>query len=243
MSLSNVVLPAVQPLTARFEDKQVLNAKFTLYKFELSQPHRFTFLAGQYVSIQVDDAGNRRSYSICSKPSIDHGFELLVDTTPQGLGVQYLESLKFGDTITALGPMGQFILANPLEPELYFIASGSGIAPFYGMITQLLQDEQETRPMYLYWGLRHAEDLCWQDEFQLLSQAFSNFRFEPTLSQAPDGWPLSRGRVTDVFFAHDCSPSAGYYLCGNGQMIQDMQKLLTEEKHVPSERIHFEKFY
>lgn len=232
-----------QKLTVRLEDKRVHNEKFVQYKFELVEPFRLQFQAGQYVSLQVSDTGERRSYSICSKPGIDHGFELLVDVTPAGVGVQFLENLAFGQQVEALGPMGRFVVqVEPREPELYFIATGSGIAPFYGMITDLLQDKQDQRPIHLYWGLRHPQDMCWQEEFELLAEAFSQFHFEPILSQPPEGWPLSRGRVTDLLYAKDCPSEAGYYICGGTSMIQDVAGLL-KEKNIAEEHIHFEKFY
>jgi len=37
-------------------------------------------------------------------------------------------------------------------------------------------------------------------------------------------------------------PEAGYYLCGNKQMIDDVQKFLLQ-KGVSNDRIHHEKFY
>lgn len=232
-----------QRCTARLEDKLQHNSKFTQYMFELVEPHTVPFLAGQYVSMKVSDQGLRRSYSISSSPGITHGFELLLDITPQGVGTKYLESLKFGDTVEILMPMGMFTIAeDPTEKHLVFIATGSGVAPFYSMIQDLLQEKHDPRPITLFWGLRYAEDLFWEDEFSRLSEAFPQFVFHPVLSKAVDEWPLCRGRVTDCLSVHTLPENAGYYLCGNAPMIADVSALLTQ-KGITKEHIHHEKFY
>ena len=84
-----------QVFTAKLADRFVHNPKFTEYHFELVQPNKMNFQAGQYVSMAVDPAGHRRSYSIVSTPDNDHGFSLFVDVEPNGLGVQYLDPVSY----------------------------------------------------------------------------------------------------------------------------------------------------
>lgn len=235
-------MPPIKAI-ARLEDKHQHNHKFIQYMFELQEPHSVPFLAGQYVSIKVSERGDRRPLSICSRPDISHGFEIVNDITPQGIGTKYLENLQFGDTIEVLMPMGLFtIVDDPREKNLVFIATGSGIAPIYSMVQDLLQVKQDTRPITLYWGLRYVEDLFWQDEFERLSEVFPHFKFHPVLSKAVDEWPLCRGRVTDCLSVHALPADAGYYLCGNAPMIADVVALL-EQKGVAKEHVHHEKFY
>jgi NAD(P)H-flavin reductase len=230
-----------QQFIATLEDKQQLNAKFTWFKFELTDPHEMPFEAGQYVSILVSDKGERRSYSISSSPEIFHGFEILVDLAPMGIGSVYLDQLKFGDQIKILGPLGRFTV-DETEPAFTFVATGSGLGPLHSMVLDLLQQKHVVKPMILYWGLRHAEDLVWVAEFQELAQAFPNFKFHPVLSQSPQEWPLCRGRVTDCLNIHDLLPDSGYYLCGSEQMVTAVSAQLLGTGIKP-EKIHHEKFY
>lgn len=233
-----------QKFIARLEEKTQLNEKFVQFSFELVTPHMMDFQAGQYVSIRVDDHGTRRSYSICSRPDINHGFELLIDIEPQGIGVTFLQNLRYGQEIEVLGPMGQFMIEDKQDEEsLVFVATGSGVAPFYSMIQDRLQVKQDLRPMILYWGLRYADQLFWQDEFSQLAENFSNFKFHPVLSKPAEGWVLCSGRVTDCLSVHDLLPNAGYYLCGGKQMIEDTVKLLTTTLEIKQENIHHENFY
>jgi NAD(P)H-flavin reductase len=201
------------------------------------------FYAGQYVSIKVAEDGTRRSYSICSSPSIDHGFELLVDVSPQGPGSRFLQKLEIGEDIEMLAPLGRFTLHGSEEwSSLTFIATGSGIAPFRGMIQHLLQDEQDERPIQLLWGMRYPQHLFWQDEFEELVDYFENFSFHPVMSQAGEGWTLCRGRVTDCLQTHDWDPTGGYFLCGSTAMIEDTVAVL-QSQGVPAEKIRYEQFY
>ncbi|MDQ3008708.1 MAG: FAD-binding oxidoreductase [bacterium] len=228
--------------SAKLADKKILNDKFEQYFFEVVQPHHLPFTAGQYVSIKVSDLGERRSYSLASSSAIDHGFELLVDVSPQGLGTKYLQSLKFGQEIAALGPLGVFTISDsPAEKQLALVATGSGIAPFRSMILELLQQKNDPREITLYWGMRHAAQLFWMDELQELADAFPQFHFHPTLSQAPTEWPLCRGRVTDCVSHHPIKPDTGYYLCGNSAMMADMMSFL-KANDVPDSLLHIEKF-
>lgn len=231
-----------KPFTAKFEEKIEHNAKYSEYHFEMTKPHELGFMSGQYVSLAVDSNGQRRSYSLCSTPAAQHGFELLVDHSPAGVGAQFLSRLEFGDEVKGVGPIGQFVLSNQPEEELVFIGTGSGIAPLRSMILDLVQVRQDQRQISLYWGMRQAQDLFWLDEFQGLVEQLPNFDFYPTLSQPPTEWTLSTGRVTDLILAHQFRPATGFYLCGGASMIQDTVKILTE-KGVSSENIHHEKFF
>lgn len=241
MTEKQLITPQVYK--AKLADKIVLNEKFTTYRFELVTPNQFIFSAGQYVSFLVSDKGERRSYSISSSPDIDHGFEITVDVVPAGLGVTFFENLNFGDEVQVLGPMGEFIIQpGELENEIVFIATGSGVAPMRSMIIDLLRNKGDQRKIILYWGLRHEENLIWQDEFQDYAQTFANFSFHPVLSQARQEWPLCRGHVTDCLSIHDLPEQAGYYLCGSTAMIEDVKKVLTD-RGINKSFIHHEKFY
>lgn len=235
-----------QVYTVALSEKTAFNDKYVLYDFELIEPNKLVFQAGQYLSFQVNDQGARRSYSFCSDPAVSHKFEVLIDVSPQGLGCRFFSALEPGDRVQALGPMGRFVIdqdqSRQQEPSLSFIATGSGITPIKAMILDQLHNHQDKREMTLYWGLRHAHELFWQDEFLELSKSFSNFHFHPVISKAVDGWSLCRGRVTDCLSIHELDNRAGFYICGNGQMIQDVEALLLQ-KQVPPANIHYEKFF
>ena len=238
----------IQNFTARVADSTLLTDKFHYLHLELIEPKRIVFTAGQYILLSVPGTEQKKSYSIASSPEMDHAIELLIDMSPLGVGTTYINNLKLGDVVQFSAPSGQFAIAQPGTPigdsekALVFIATGSGITPVKSMILDQLQTRKDVRKIILHWGLRLESDLCWLDEFEELARAFPNFQFHPVLSKAEAEWPLCRGRVTDCFEIHPMVPEAGYYLCGNKQMIDDVQKFLLQ-KGVSNDRIHHEKFY
>src|SRR5690606_28448211 len=133
--------------------------------------------------------------------------------------------------VRGLGPLGRFVIP-PISDvnidqnkEIVLIGTGSGVAPLYAMVCDQLQVQQTTAPITLFWGMRHANQMFWQDKLMDLSKNFPNFKFHPVISRPMDGWILCSGRVTDCLRVHEIPITADYYLCGNNQMISDVQAL------------------
>lgn len=234
----------VQTYKARVSDHTLIKGKFQYVIFELVEPDTLDFQAGQYVMMTVPGMLAKRSYSIASNPADNHKVEILVDVSPQGDGSLYLQSLNPGEEVSFMAPAGQFVISNdPTEEKLVMIATGSGISAIRSMVLNLLQTKNDPRPITLMWGMRFVQDIFWEEDFRLLETQFKNFNFDLVLSQAPPGWPLHAGHVTDCLvkdiqdFTH-----TGYYICGNQKMIEGVKTLLTS-KGVLTTNIHHEKFY
>jgi NAD(P)H-flavin reductase len=227
----------------KLAERVVLNEKFTHYQFELVEPNVMEFLAGQYVSFLVDPVGHHRSYSIINTPSDTHGFEILLDVEPAGMGTNYLEGLELGQEIEVLAPLG-FFTVNSTDPTipLVFIATGSGIAPLRSMLYDQLEKYGKDRPMTLYWGLRYETQLCWEEDLKELMVNFPNVIFHPVISRAINAWPLCHGRVTDCLSVHNVDPTAEYYVCGSTKMVVDVIRVLGE-RGITKDHILLEKFY
>lgn len=235
---------AAQWFKAKVADKQILASKFLWVHLELVQPDRIEFTAGQYLMMRVPGLTGLRQYSIVSAPSNDHGVELLVDVAPQGPGSKYLQNLNPGDEVEFMGPAGRFIVGS--EPELWFVATGSGISSLKSMILELLVDKKDSRPMWLHWGLRYPEDVFWFSEFAELAEEYDNFTFDPVLSKPSGGWKFCEGHVTECVVKHHFvrqpADGAAAYLCGNKGMIAEVSKIL-QDKGMPKEMIHSEEYY
>lgn len=225
--------------TAVVTEKINLAGPNWLIKFEFEQDMEFK--AGQYLSLKVSDAGDRRSYSIASRPQ-GKVLELMVDVAPMGIGSKYALGLNVGDKIEALCPMGKFIIDNGelRTDKLLFVATGSGIVPMKPIIEDLLIDQKYKEKLVLVWGMRHKEELFWIEEFSQLEKDFPNFEFKLVLSQAGDDWGGHRGHVADVFDSSYEGWSA--YICGNKEMIAQTAAIL-EGTGIKRENIHYEKFY
>lgn len=234
---------------AKVREHELLAKRFQYVDFELVEPSRIEFKAGQYLMLKIPGMDQRRSYSIASAPEQNHSVEILVDVSPKGDGSLFLASLKPGDEIEFMAPAGQFVQAERdselgrEEKKLMFVATASGISPIRSMILDLLQTKTDRREIYLHWGLRHVEDIFWQEDFRQLTEFFPNFHFDMVLSQPPVSWPFCSGHVTHCVKAHHKDFSQyGIYLCGNEKMIAEMEELLFQAG-VKKEHIYREQFF
>ncbi|KKU45215.1 MAG: hypothetical protein UX64_C0033G0004 [Microgenomates group bacterium GW2011_GWC2_46_7] len=235
-----------QHFTARVSEKYYLteNERFLLVKFELVKPDRISFLAGQYVSLLVNEKGERRSYSIASTPDENHGFQLLAEMVEKGAGSEFLRNIEIGASVELVAPLGKFVVSEETRSKLLFVATGSGIVPIWSMINDLLINKQEKRQIRLHWGVAREEDIFWFDNLERLAEAHPNFVFDLVLSKPSEDWTLCRGHVQDCLqrdFADTGLAGWEGYLCGGVKMVEETSKVLTELKMDPT-KIHNEKF-
>lgn len=196
----------------------------------------FPFRAGEYVSVKVNDKGERRDYSIAGREG-KKGIGLLVDSGPGGVGSRFFDRLLVGERVDVLGPLGGFVV-NREDEKLVMIATGSGIAPIKLMIEEELGKGRE---VWLVWGMRRREDTFWRKMFDNWQREFSNFKFDLVLSR-DEAEGARRGHVQDVLKEEVGKwQGAGFYVCGSGEMVKDVTSWL-EENGVESELIRKEKF-
>ena len=105
-----------------------------------------------------------------------------------GVCSNYLCDLKVGDEVLVTGPAGKRFLL-PADPSLHdylFIATGTGIAPFYGMVRELLQgpgDPCQSR-IELVMGTPYTTDLIYDEFFAALAEEFPNFNYHRVISRS-----------------------------------------------------------
>ena len=210
----------------------------------LCEPKEIVFKAGQFISFEMPKEGHpypvTRPYSIASPPSISNRVLLLFNLVSGGPGSSYLYGLREGDPATFKGPAGSFHLREDPTKRIVFVATGTGIAPFRSMILSALERDG-TQPLMLFWGVRSERDLYYQDEFQDLADRYPHFSFVTTLSQPGPEWTGVRGRVSSLIQERVASVADfAVYLCGNGNMIEDVTVYIQRKGLCP---IYREKYY
>jgi NAD(P)H-flavin reductase len=226
-------------LTAKTISHNVIASSYHDFIFQTETD--FKYQPGQYISVKVGDT-RINSYSVAGSPTSNQ-IELLVDVKPGGVGSQYFSKLQVGENISFLGPFGKFVLnVNDGAEKMIFLGTGSGAAPLKCMI-DAVNKQGLKKPMVLYFGLRHFEDLFWNHYFDQMQAEKSNFQFKMVLSQPSDHWQGVVGHITDLLKAEykDLSKDSAY-LCGNGKMIIEATELLKQLK-MPESKIYFEKFF
>jgi ferredoxin--NADP+ reductase len=141
-----------------------------------------------------------RLYSIASPASGEDGQGGHVATTVKrtidehweshklflGVASNYLADLQVGDPVTVTGPNGKrFLLPEkPAEHDYLFIATGTGIAPFRGMLRELDAAGFPSRAALLM-GSPYATDLVYHEEMLGLAARRLDFTYLTALSRQP----------------------------------------------------------
>jgi Na+-transporting NADH:ubiquinone oxidoreductase subunit F len=200
-------------------------------------------------------AGRRNNYSLASNRQLERvlRFNVRIATPPPGqacppgIGSSYVFNLKPSDTVTAIGPFGDFHI-KPTLREMVYIGRGSGMAPLRAHLSHLFETEHTHRKVSFWYGARSRQELFYQDYFQQIAATHPNFRFEVALSnpQPEDDWTGLTGFIHEVVLQqylgnHPDPASVEYYLCGPPMMIKAVKKMLAE-LGVPPTQIAFDEF-
>jgi ferredoxin--NADP+ reductase len=220
-----------------------------------------SFRAGQAFGVVppgVDGHGKAhrlRLYSIASPTCGEDGAGCVLSTTVKrlidehhegrglflGVASNYLCDLRPGDEVRVTGPSGKrFLLpARPGEHDYVFVATGTGIAPFRGMILELLSTAPGSR-IVLIMGSPYTTDLLYDAELRELAAGHGNLTYLTAVSR--DAGPEGDGPmyVSERFLTHRSllepmlrNPRTLGYVCGVAGMevgvIGAMSRLLEGE--------------
>ncbi|MAX13808.1 MAG: oxidoreductase [Candidatus Marinimicrobia bacterium] len=197
-----------------------------IFVIELEEP--FEYKAGQFVNIKVN--GVTRSYSIASYDSGKNTFELLIVKLEGGaLTTMLFDQIKEGDPLEAKGPYGHFLLPNEIENDLFFICTGTGLAPFRSMLDLIIQNKIPHRKIYLIFGTRTRADLLCFDEINKMKESVEGLVYVPVLSR--EEWDGATGYVHKHYkkiIQDEELKDPIFYLCGWRDMILESRSNLKD---------------
>ena len=214
----------------------------------LTSGHVFDFTPGQFVTLDlpIHEQKNKRwrSYSIASAPSNNNEFELVIVYLEGGLGTTYLfNEVEVGTTLLMRGPQGVFVLPKSITTDLYFICTGTGVAPFRSMILDIHQKKTPHQQMHLLFGCRQYTDALYGTEFKTFASSEPQFFYHPSFSRETalrEGAHL--GYVHETYkrlLASGASKEAHFYICGWKNMVDEARTTLAD-LGIPKTQIHFE---
>jgi ferredoxin-NADP reductase len=220
----------------------------------------FDFKPGQFVTLNLpihEKPGKRlRSYSIASWPDGTNIFELVIVLLEGGAGTNYLfNETKPGAELVLRGPQGVFLLPEKIERDLFFICTGTGVAPFRAMAHHIYNHGIPHQDIYLIFGCRLLGDLLYGTELKQLEKKLTGFHYIPTFSREVPGTVDQLVRIGYVHAVYEeiCRQNtnlsgsdemaelkpASFYLCGWKNMIdeakQKIQALGYEKKSIHQE--------
>lgn len=195
----------------------------------------FNFQPGQFVSVMIEKEGKSisRPYSIASPPEQNEYIELCIRKVPDGFMSNYLSELKAGTQVRLRGPLGRFVLLEPIMNDIVFIATGTGVAPFISMLGHIYRRGSDVNPdrhFWLFLGVRYVKEMMYRDFLEKLSREHPNFHMVWVISrpETPD-W---RGRVGHVqdFLTAEVKDATGKqaYICGLRHMLEETKPICEQ---------------
>ncbi len=206
-------------INLQLAEKQWLSPLVCRLSFEPET--QLSWRAGQFINLRRDD-GVIRSYSIASIQEQDYFLTIHVKRIPGGEMSEWLcDELQLGEVIEGRGPAGKCFY-EPEKPDknLLLLATGSGLAPLYGVCRDALLHDH-TGHIFLYHTSKTQDGLYLRDALTALAEANPHFHYTASLShqlQVPNG--VDRGRIIDVAFGHHAELQDWLvYLCGVPEMV------------------------
>jgi ferredoxin--NADP+ reductase len=214
----------------KFKSVTILsNTEISPNVFLLSFKRDFAFRAGQVLGLAVSPNDDARLYSIASGKN-DENADILYNIKPGGKLTPNLAILKPGDTLWITVPFGTY---GSTDEPAYWIAAGTGIAPFYSMYRSGMGGNKT-----LIHGSRTLDAFYFSDN---LIKDFG-IRYVRCCSQQ-QGNGVYAGRVTQYLEDSDNLPQdQKYYLCGSAEMVVECREILLS-KGIPFSHVVAEIYF
>ncbi|KFC84912.1 NAD(P)H-flavin reductase [Buttiauxella agrestis] len=214
----------------------------TVYRVRLLPEAKFSFQAGQYLMVVMDER-DKRPFSMASTPS-DHEFiELHIGASEINLyAMAVMDRILKEKEIVVDIPHGDAWLRYDEDRPLILIAGGTGFSYVRSiLLTALARNPQ--REIAIYWGGREDKHLYDLSELEALSVVHPNLRVEAVVEQPEEGW---RGRTGTVLTAvmQDYGTLAGHdiYIAGRFEMAKIARDLFCNERSAQVDRMFGDAF-
>ena len=211
-----------------------------LYLDARSHARQLDFLPGQYARLQIPETDDWRSYSFANRPNASNQLQFLIRLLPNGVMSNYLrERCQIGQTLMMEAPLGSFYLREAERP-LVFIAGGTGLSAFLGMLDNIAEQPCQP-PVRLYYGVNTEADLCEQNRLTAYAERIKDFSYHPIISKASEQWQGKSGFIHEHLDKNQLTEqSFDMYLCGPPPMIEAVKTWLDEQAiedcHIYSEK-------
>jgi len=237
--LGGITLPQPKTLPCRIAELDKLAPDVLRVKLRLPPTATFSFIPGQYIDV-IGTNGIRRSYSLANSSYSEKLLELHIRAVNGGAMSDYwFNHAKLNDLLRLNGPLGTFFLREYKNTDIFFLATGTGIAPVKAILESLMHvpEDQQPQSITVLWGGRKPEDF-----YIDLAAIPGKHRFIPVISRPSEDWTGAKGYVQGVLLT--TAPDvykAVVYACGSDNMIHDAKKLLSNAG-LPTARFYSDAF-
>jgi ring-1,2-phenylacetyl-CoA epoxidase subunit PaaE len=227
----------------------------TSLSFDVPQnlQEKFKYHAGQYINIRTDINGQKviRTFSISSCMLWNEPLTITIKRSPYGVISNYLlEKIGNINELEVSPPTGNFILNPESENILNYvmIAAGSGIAPIFSLIKEILISRLNSNILLIYQN--HSENsVIFKNEIEEINKAYSerflfkSFVNEPDKSGIHVSGKIDKFKINDILnnYKSDHLSNSLFYLCGPPGFMDEVKEGLNL-LNVSKESIKIERF-
>jgi CDP-4-dehydro-6-deoxyglucose reductase, E3 len=191
-------------------------------RLELRSP--LEYYAGQFLRLRFPD-GLQRSYSIASLPG--EPLELHIRVHPKGeMGQRLSKQVRPGDVVELVGPYGScYYTPNDLDQPILMVASGSGLAPIWGIVRDALA-QGHRGPIRIYHGSVTSQGLYYFPELARLSERNLNLSYVPCAETVEPSELHVRPGTAMAIAMEDHKILTGWrvYTCGHPALVKAMKR-------------------
>ncbi|GAB7263278.1 MULTISPECIES: NAD(P)H-flavin reductase [Dickeya] len=202
----------------------------TVYRVRLLPSAPFSFRAGQYLMVVMDER-DKRPFSMASTPIEQESIELHIGASEMNLyAMAVMDRILKEKSLVVDIPHGDAWLREDSDRPLILIAGGTGFSYVRSILLTVLARQPE-RQVSVYWGgreLRHLYDL---GELQSLAQAHSNLNVIPVVEQPDEQWHGRSGTVLSAVL-QDFGTLASHdiYIAGRFEMAKIARERFCNER-------------
>jgi ferredoxin-NADP reductase len=206
-------------MKATIKEKREVAKGTLLVLFDLDGAE-LDYQPGQYFFVELldppydDDKGGRRHFTAVTSPS-EPGVVGFCTRLRESAFKRSVAELAVGAEADIEPPKGSFVLPDPSEGPLVFVAGGIGITPFRSML-RYIADEELPHRVTLVYSNRDRDSAAFLDELEEIERGSTDLRLVATMTD-DESWPGERRRIDAAFFRDqlgDGLDGASYMVAG-----------------------------
>jgi len=214
----------------------------TVYRVRLLPESAFSFQAGQYLMVVMDER-DKRPFSMASTPSEKDFIELHIGASEINLyAMAVMERILETKEVVVDIPHGEAWLRNDEDRPLILIAGGTGFSYVRSILLAALERNPD-REIAIYWGGREDKHLYDMSELEELALKHKNLRVEGVVEQPEADWTGRTGTVlTAVMQDYDTLAGHDIYIAGRFEMAKIARDLFCNERAAQADHMFSDAF-
>ena len=214
----------------------------TVYRVRLVPDSPFSFRAGQYLMVVMDER-DKRPFSMASTPDEQGFIELHIGASELNLyAMAVMDRILKDREIVIDIPHGDAWLRDEDDRPLILIAGGTGFSYVRSILFTALA-RNPAREIAIYWGGREEKHLYDLAELEALSVNHPNLSVVPVVEQPEEEWRGRSGTVlTAVMQDFGTLSEHDIYIAGRFEMAKIARDLFCNERDAREDRLFGDAF-